>query len=133
MSTLYDNINLLCMSEGITGYRLCKDLGISPSVITDLKKGRKKGLSADYAEKIAAYFDVSVSYLLRDPSQIGKPVPKSNLESALREHYEQKKEKPAPKDELSDKDIKLLAWFRSLSPEKQQAILTAQDAPEGLV
>ena len=29
----------------------------------------------------------------------------------------------------SDKDARLLAWFRSLPPEKQQAILIAQDGP----
>lgn len=34
---------------------------------------------------------------------------------------------------ISDKDIKLLEWFRSLSPEKQKAILYDADAPEGLV
>ena len=34
--------------------------------------------------------------------------------------------------ELSEKDLRLLAWFRSLPPEKQQAILIAQDAPEDL-
>lgn len=34
---------------------------------------------------------------------------------------------------LSDKDSRLIAWFRSLPPEKQKAILVSQDAPEGLV
>lgn len=64
MSILYDRIAMLCEKRGITGYRLCKDIGISPSVITDLKNGRKKGMSADYSSRIADYFGVSVSYLL---------------------------------------------------------------------
>lgn len=64
MSILYDRIAMLCEKRGITGYRLCKDIGISPSVITDLKSGRKKGMSADYSSRIADYFGVSVSYLL---------------------------------------------------------------------
>ena len=34
---------------------------------------------------------------------------------------------------LSDQDIRLLEWFRSLPEEKQKAILISQDAPEGLV
>jgi len=64
MSDLYNRISELCEQKSITGYKLCKDIGISPSVITDLKKGRKKSLSADYAERIATYFGVTVSYLL---------------------------------------------------------------------
>lgn len=37
------------------------------------------------------------------------------------------------KAHISEKDIMLLEWFRSLPQEKQEAILTAQDAPKGLV
>lgn len=32
--------------------------------------------------------------------------------------------------ELSARDARLIAWFRSLSPEKQKAILISQDAPK---
>ena len=64
MSNLYETITSLCAMRGITGYRLCKDVGISASVITDLKMGRKEGLSAKNADKIASYFGVSVGYLL---------------------------------------------------------------------
>lgn len=43
------------------------------------------------------------------------------------------KEKPAEIDgQISEQDLKLLSWFRSLPPEKQRAILFSQDAPEGL-
>ena len=42
------------------------------------------------------------------------------------------KENPAENDGISEKDLKLLEWFRSLPPEKQRAILFSQDAPEGL-
>ena len=47
----------------------------------------------------------------------------------------EEKEKPAANKgdgELSEKDLRLLQWFRSLPPEKQKAILTAQDAPSDL-
>ncbi len=64
MSILYERINHLCEENNVTAYKLCKDIGIRPSIITDLKNGRKKGLSAEYAEKISTYFGVSVSYLL---------------------------------------------------------------------
>lgn len=64
MDNLYNTLADLCAARGITGYRLCKDIGIQPSIMTDLKSGRKKGLSAETADKIATYFNVSVSYLL---------------------------------------------------------------------
>lgn len=64
MVELYKVITSLCEERGISGYRLCKDTGIQPSILTDLKKGRQKGLSAQNAEKIASYFGVSVTYLL---------------------------------------------------------------------
>lgn len=43
---------------------MCKDIGIQPSILTDLKMGRQNGLSAKNADKMAAYFAVSVGYLL---------------------------------------------------------------------
>lgn len=64
MSKLYNNIVSLCESRGITGYRMCKEIGIQPSILTDLKMGRKEGLSSKNADKIARYFGVSVGYLL---------------------------------------------------------------------
>ena len=64
MSILYDRIVELCESRGISGYKLCKDTNMTPSIITDLKMGRKEGLSAKNADKIATYFGVSVGYLL---------------------------------------------------------------------
>ncbi|MBQ8836419.1 MAG: helix-turn-helix domain-containing protein [Clostridia bacterium] len=64
MSNLYKNIVALCESKGITGGKMCTDIGISKGLLTDLKKGRRSGVSAVTAQKIAAYFGVSVGYLL---------------------------------------------------------------------
>ena len=64
MRTLYETISELCAQCGIKPGRLCAELGFSRSTMTDLKSGRKKSLSSDYLSKIAAYFDVSVDYLL---------------------------------------------------------------------
>ena len=36
-------------------------------------------------------------------------------------------------DDISDKDKRLLSWFRALPQEKQRAILISQDAPEDLL
>ena len=64
MGNLYDTILALCESRGIKGGKMCTDLGISKGLLTDLKMGRRTGVSAVTAQKIAAYFDVSVGYLL---------------------------------------------------------------------
>lgn len=71
MDSLYDRISSLCSRDGIRPGRLCDELGISRGLITDLKMGRKKSVSAETAQKIAAFFGVSVGYLLgqEDSSQ----------------------------------------------------------------
>ncbi len=68
METLYERIQRLCKEKGITGGRMCTELGISKGTITDLKAGRKKGLSAVNAQKIASYLGVTVGYLLGEES-----------------------------------------------------------------
>lgn len=69
MSDLYNTVIKLCEDKGISGYRLCKDTGIQPSLLTDLKMGRQKSLNATNANKIANYFGVSVNYLLGKEQQ----------------------------------------------------------------
>lgn len=64
MSILYERLFALCQERGITAYRMCKDTGVQPSVMTDLKMGRRQTVKAETAAKIAAYFGVSVDYLL---------------------------------------------------------------------
>lgn len=64
MANLYDSILSLCERDGIRPGRLCDELGISRGLMTDLKMGRKKGVNAETAQKIASFFGVSVGYLL---------------------------------------------------------------------
>ena len=64
MANLYESILQLCERDGIRPGRLCDELGISRGLMTDLKMGRKKGVNAETAQKIASYFGVSVGYLL---------------------------------------------------------------------
>ena len=64
MSILYKNIVALCEERGIKGGKMCTDTGISKGLLTDLKMGRRSGVSATTAQKIASYFGVSVGYLL---------------------------------------------------------------------
>ena len=69
MGTLYDNIMVLCQSRGIKGGKMCSDIGISKGLLTDLKMGRRTGVSAVTAQKIASYFNVSVGYLLGEEEE----------------------------------------------------------------
>ena len=64
MANLYESILKLCERDGIRPGRLCDELGISRGLMTDLKMGRKKGVNAETAQKIASFFGVSVGCLL---------------------------------------------------------------------
>ncbi len=64
MDNLYARIQTLCLENGIRPGRLCDELNLSRSLMTDLKMGRKKTVNAETAQKIAGFFGVSVGYLL---------------------------------------------------------------------
>lgn len=59
--TILDN---LLDSHNISGAKMCADLGMSRSFMTELRKGRAKSITMETAHKIAKYFDVPVDYLL---------------------------------------------------------------------
>lgn len=111
MATLYETLDSLCKSKGIKGGRMCSDLGISKSLMTDLKSGRKKGVNAETAQKLANYFGVSVGYLLGE---------------------EDEKEKPTvPKDDgLTEHHMKLIEIAKSLSVEDAKLLLVALQAKQ---
>ena len=66
MDNMFTRIESLCTQKNIRPGRLCDELGLSRSLMTDLKMGRKKSVNAQTAQKIAAYFGVSVGRLLND-------------------------------------------------------------------
>ena len=68
--TLYERIIELCKEKGVKGGKMCTDIGISKSTLTDLKMGRAKGLSAATAQKIASYLGVTVGQLLGESETI---------------------------------------------------------------
>jgi transcriptional regulator with XRE-family HTH domain len=101
LGTLYENIIGLCEEKGIKGGKMCTDTGISKGLLTDLKMGRRSGVSAVTAQKIATYFGVSVGYLLG----------------------EEQKEKPTAQDDgLSEEKRKLIEKIKKL-PEDQVRLL----------
>ena len=100
MGTLYERLDTLCKERGIKGGRMCVDLGISKSLMTDLKSGRKKGVNAETAQKIATYFGVSVGYLLGEEEK-EKPTAQGDGQSVeLKELYECIKTLPEEKVRL---------------------------------
>lgn len=107
MCTLYDRIQDLCKSKGVSASRMCLELGMSKSTMSDLKGGRKKGLNAETAQKIAAYFGVSVGYLLGE---------------------EDKKEKPVENDGLSESQQAIMNVVKSLPDDKAQKLFRLMQA-----
>ena len=90
MCKMYDIIEALCQEQGIRPGKLCGELGIRRSILSDLKTGRTKQLSAENLGKIAAYFHVSTDYLLggaetkKAPTESGeRPITDAQLRFAL--------------------------------------------------
>jgi transcriptional regulator with XRE-family HTH domain len=81
---------------------MCLDLGLSKSTLSDMKSGRKSGVSMPTAQKIAGYFGISVDELY------GKDV---------------KKEQPITLDGLSDDLVELIEHLKTLPEDKIQMLL----------
>lgn len=75
MCSLYETIKTLCDEKGITPSKMCVELKISKSTMTDLKSGRRPTIALATAQKIADYFGVSVDRVLGNSEQQKKPVP----------------------------------------------------------
>lgn len=57
---MYEKIKNLCDKKGISIYKMCADLGINDSVISNLKNRKNQtALSAINTAKIADYFGIS--------------------------------------------------------------------------
>ena len=96
MCNLYDRIKTACEAKGITVSALCLQLGMSKSVLSDLKSGRKKTLSADTLRKIAAHLSVTADSLLGD--QATQP------------------------DILDEVDVAFYGDFKELTAEQKEAV-----------
>ena len=83
MANLYESILRLCERDGIRPGRLCNELGISRGLMTDLKMGRKKGVSAETAQKIASFFGVSVGVLLGMEEMDAEPIDLDQVDVAF--------------------------------------------------
>ena len=77
MSTLYENIKGLCEAKGVSGAEMCRGIGSSKSLMTNLKLGKTRGITGETAQKIADYFGVTVDRVLGNETaeQKNKPSP----------------------------------------------------------
>lgn len=103
MYNLYERIQELCKINGVSGSRMCLDLGLSKSTLSDIKGGRKRGISTTTAQKMAAYLGVSVDYLLGEEDI--------------------KKEQPTTNGEPSSKRDALIQFAHSVPEDKIDMIL----------
>lgn len=60
---MYEIIKAKLDERSITAYKMCKDIGISPTVISDLKSGKSKP-KTDKLIKIADYLGVDVKVFI---------------------------------------------------------------------
>lgn len=107
MGTLYESILSLCEEKGIKGGRMCGDLNISKSLMTDLKSGRKKSINAETALKIANYFQVSIDRVMGGPETKKMPTPEGEHTAALSPAFFRLKQGLEPYD-LSESDADFL-------------------------
>ena len=95
MGNLYETIQTLCQRADIRPGKLCDELGLSRALVTDLKMGRKKGVNAETARKIADYLGVSVGYLLGQNE---------------------------PRDVLDEVDVAFYGDFKELNEQEKDAV-----------
>lgn len=92
MSNLYNRIDVLCKNRNVSITVMCKEAGVSRASLSDLKMGRNQSLSADTLSKIAAYFCVTVDYLLGKEDQKEKLL--VNGDEELTDYLEMLKTRP---------------------------------------
>ncbi len=113
MCTLYERIQELCRRKGVSGSKMCLDLGLSKSTLSDIKNGRKKGISTSTAQKFAAYLDVSVGYLLGEEDEKKDQTTNGDLV----------KEKSPSESTLTEGEELMLKLFRQIPEDRQSAAL----------
>lgn len=101
----------LCNSVGKAPNVVAAEVGVKSSgTVTGWKNGALP--RSNILRKLAEYFGVTIAELTGE---------------------EQKEKPPAQSGGLSERDIRLIKFFRSLPPEKLKAILISQDAPKELL
>lgn len=116
-----EELRELCKKRNSSIKQMEEELGIGNGVIA---KWYKRGTDPAHSrlQQIADYLSVSIEYLAT-----GEEKPAGFFKN-LQIFGEEKQ--PSVPEGLSEKDQRLIAWFRSLPEEKQKAILILQGGPE---
>lgn len=113
--TFYENYDAYCRKNGIDpcSADTAIKIGISRAAITGWKKKGTKPRE-DKFQGIADALGVNINVVA----------------GWAKEHEQKEKPSDVSIEELTDRDIRLISWLRSLPEEKRLAILVALDAPE---
>ena len=135
-----ENLRKLRIAKGLTMKELGEKVGVTESMIGMIETGKRQP-GYETLLKLGEELGCSIDYLMRGKNGLIVSVYDEypNDEAVTYDEFGNAYAAPNKKTatqmgdgKLSEKDIKLIEWFRSLPQEKQKAILTAQDAPEGL-
>ena len=99
MVTLYENIKALCEKKGVTVSRMCLDMGVSKSTMSDLKSGKKKSMTIPTLEKIAKYLDTTVDEVINGTWQ-------GNMNREMRGYIEGRQDGKKLSDQWMDAELK---------------------------
>ncbi len=91
MEGICERIDALLKERGISGSKMSVDLGMSRSFMTELRKGRAKGVTAETAARIADYLGVTTDYLLGKPAAAA---PGGEEDDELTEYLEELRTRP---------------------------------------
>lgn len=106
LNEIYKRIEELCKVYNITITKMCRDIKMSRSVMSEFKSGRTKSISERNIDAIAQYFNVSSDYLTgRDTNQI------------------------FIKSDFSELDLKIIESLPSLSDYQKKQIIVLIENP----
>ena len=106
MDDLCKRIDKILTERKISGAQLSRDLGISKSFMTELRKGRAKSITLENAVAVSDYLGVSLDHLARGEEAKKEAVDNDDLNTALTE----------------DESL-LIQMFRLLPTEQQNAAI----------
>ena len=116
MSKLSDTIDARLKKLGIPGSKMCDDLGMSRSTLTELRKGRATTLKAEKAAAIAFYLGLTVEELLGKEKT---PINSSEQDTGLSQAFFRLKQGLEPYD-LSEADVDFLLEVYKAHIKKNQ-------------
>lgn len=110
----FDTFKALCQKKGVSCKRAAEDMGLSNSITTKWKKtGATPG--GDTLEKIAAYFNVSIEYLLRGTEPVHQQDVLDEVDIAFYNHFKELDEEQ--KETVRDM-VRVMRERRSKKQEK---------------